>query len=58
MTAFMISQVMLWVLVSALSLVVLALARQIGVLHARIAPAGALCWPRGSKSARRRRWST
>jgi len=49
MTAFMISQVMLWVLVSALSLVVLALARQIGVLHARIAPAGALLLAQGLK---------
>ena len=49
MTAFMISQVILWVLVSALSLVVLALVRQIGVLHARIGPTGALMLAKGLK---------
>jgi methylamine dehydrogenase accessory protein MauD len=49
MTAFMISQVILWVVVSALSLVVLALARQIGVLHARIRPTGALMLAKGLK---------
>jgi methylamine dehydrogenase accessory protein MauD len=49
MTAFVISQVTLWVLVSALSLVVLALARQIGVLHARIGPTGALMLAKGLK---------
>ena len=42
MTALFISNVVLWVAVVALSLVVLALARQIGVLHERVAPAGAL----------------
>jgi len=36
------SQLLLWVAVIALSLLVMALARQIGVLHERIAPAGAL----------------
>jgi methylamine dehydrogenase accessory protein MauD len=49
MTAFMVSQVILWLLVSALSLVVLALARQIGVLHARIGPTGALMLGNGLK---------
>ena len=38
----MLSMVLLWVTVIALIVVVFALARQIGVLHERIAPAGAL----------------
>jgi len=40
--ALLVSNVMLWVAVIALTGVVLALLRQIGVLHERIAPAGAL----------------
>jgi hypothetical protein len=36
------SQIALWVAVLALGMVCMALARQIGVLHQRIAPAGAL----------------
>jgi len=40
------SQILLWLLVVGLILVVFALARQIGVLHERIAPVGALT-PRG-----------
>ena len=42
MTIVMISQAVLWGVVILLSLTVLALARQIGVLHERVAPAGAL----------------
>jgi len=42
MTTLLISNAILWVAVVGLSLVVLALARQIGVLHERVAPAGAL----------------
>ena len=42
MTMMMISQGVLWGVVILLSLTVLALARQIGVLHERVAPAGAL----------------
>ena len=42
MTMMMISQGLLWGVVVLLSLTVLALARQIGVLHERVAPAGAL----------------
>ena len=38
----MLSMVLLWVIVIVLIAVVFALARQIGVLHERIAPAGAL----------------
>ncbi|WP_374574445.1 methylamine dehydrogenase accessory protein MauD [Phenylobacterium sp.] len=47
MTLSMISQILLWVLVLGLSVTVAALARQIGVLHERIAPVGALATGRG-----------
>ena len=47
MSALAVSNVVLWVLVLALSAVVLALTRQLGVLHQRIAPAGALMLNRG-----------
>ena len=40
--ALVVSNILLWVLVVALAAVVLALVRQIGVLHERVAPAGAL----------------
>ena len=36
------SQILLWIAVAMLAMLVIALARQIGVLHERIAPAGAL----------------
>jgi methylamine dehydrogenase accessory protein MauD len=42
MTALLLSNAVLWAVVIALSIVVLALARQIGLLHERIGPAGAL----------------
>ncbi|HXK22370.1 MAG TPA: methylamine dehydrogenase accessory protein MauD [Myxococcota bacterium] len=42
MQALLVSNALLWIAVLALSLVVVALVRQIGVLHARIAPVGAL----------------
>lgn len=42
MTALLISNAVLWIAVVVLALVVLALARQIGVLHERVGPAGAL----------------
>lgn len=43
MTAYLIaSQIVLWIAVLALGVICAALARQIGVLHERIAPAGAL----------------
>jgi methylamine dehydrogenase accessory protein MauD len=44
-----VSNVLLWVLVIVLSLIVLALARQVGVLHERVAPAGALQPTEGPK---------
>jgi methylamine dehydrogenase accessory protein MauD len=47
MTALAVSNAALWVAVAGLALVVLALARQLGVLHERIAPAGALMLNRG-----------
>ncbi len=47
MSALAISNVVLWVLVLVLAAVVLALVRQLGVLHERIAPAGALMLNRG-----------
>jgi methylamine dehydrogenase accessory protein MauD len=46
-TALAISNIVLWILVVALAAVVLALTRQLGVLHERIAPAGALMLNRG-----------
>jgi len=46
-TALLISNVVLWVVVVTLIVVLLALTRQVGVLHERIAPAGALMINRG-----------
>lgn len=40
--ALIVSNVLLWILVSVLGVVVFALTRQIGVLYERVAPAGAL----------------
>jgi methylamine dehydrogenase accessory protein MauD len=40
--ALLVSNVVLWIAVVALAAVVVALSRQIGVLHERVAPAGAL----------------
>jgi methylamine dehydrogenase accessory protein MauD len=45
--ALVISQVILWIVVAALAVVTLALARQIGILHERVAPMGALMTDRG-----------
>jgi methylamine dehydrogenase accessory protein MauD len=47
--ALIVSNLVLWVLVLALAAVVLALTRQIGVLHERVAPAGALAADRGPR---------
>ncbi len=47
--ALAISQIALWIVVVILSATVLALARQIGVLHERIAPMGALTIDKGPK---------
>lgn len=42
-----VSQTLLWIVVLVLSAVVLALARQVGILYERIAPAGALAIGKG-----------
>jgi methylamine dehydrogenase accessory protein MauD len=47
--ALVVSNAVLWVLVIGLSVVVLALVRQLGVLHERIAPVGALMLAKGLK---------
>lgn len=47
MHALLISNIVLWAAVLALTVVVLALVRQLGILHERIAPAGALLLARG-----------
>jgi methylamine dehydrogenase accessory protein MauD len=50
MEALIVSNVVLWVLVIGLSVAVFALTRQIGVLHERVAPAGALMLSGGVKA--------
>jgi methylamine dehydrogenase accessory protein MauD len=47
MNALVISNIVLWVLVLVLAAVLLAVVRQLGVLHERITPAGALMLNRG-----------
>ena len=47
MQALVITNVLLWVCVVALALVVFALSRQVGLLHERVAPAGALAPAKG-----------
>jgi methylamine dehydrogenase accessory protein MauD len=47
--ALLVSHVLLWVVIAALALVVLALARQVGLLHQRLGPAGALALPGGAR---------
>ncbi len=47
MNALIVSNLLLWVLVCALGLVVFALTRQVGLLHERIAPVGALAVEKG-----------
>jgi len=45
--ALLVSNLLLWVLVLALGCVVVALTRQVGLLHERVAPVGALAIERG-----------
>ncbi|MCG8413149.1 MAG: thiol-disulfide isomerase [Pseudomonadales bacterium] len=47
--ALVISNIILWILVVVLSLLVFALTRQVGILHERVAPAGALQPTNGPK---------
>ncbi|CAN5384719.1 hypothetical protein BH10PSE13_BH10PSE13_10970 [soil metagenome] len=42
LTALIVSQVISWIVIAALGIALLALARQVGILHMRVAPAGAL----------------
>jgi len=49
MTALAVSNTMLWVVVVCLCVALLAVVRQLGVLHERIAPAGALMLAKGLK---------
>jgi len=48
-TALLVSNVLLWLVVVALAGIVLALVRQIGILHERVAPAGALLGGEGPR---------
>jgi methylamine dehydrogenase accessory protein MauD len=48
-TALAVSNAMLWLVVAALSIALLAVVRQLGVLHERIAPVGALMLGKGLK---------
>ena len=48
--ALLVSNAVLWVVVAALALVVLALARQVGLLHERLGPVGALALAGGPKT--------
>ena len=47
MEALIVSNILLWLLLLALAFVIMGLVRQIGVLHARVAPAGALMIDKG-----------
>lgn len=49
MTALAVSNAVLWIVVIALCIALLAVVRQLGVLHERIAPAGALMLAKGLK---------
>jgi methylamine dehydrogenase accessory protein MauD len=51
LTVLIVSQVLLWILLGGLALALLAIARQIGVLHERLAPIGALAPRTGPKAA-------
>lgn len=53
MIALYVSTVLLWLAVGVLALLVLALARQVGVLHERVAPLGALMLDQGPKVGER-----
>jgi methylamine dehydrogenase accessory protein MauD len=47
LTVLVVSQILSWIVILGLGLALLALARQIGVLHVRVAPAGALATGKG-----------
>ena len=47
LTVLIVSQIFSWIVILALGIALLALARQVGVLHVRVAPAGALLTGKG-----------
>ncbi|HEY0267505.1 MAG TPA: hypothetical protein VGC16_12190, partial [Rhizomicrobium sp.] len=47
MTTLIVAQIFSWIMIFAMGVALLALARQVGVLHIRLAPAGALTPARG-----------
>ena len=47
LTALIVSQILSWIVILGMGLALLALARQVGVLHTRLAPAGALMTGKG-----------
>jgi methylamine dehydrogenase accessory protein MauD len=47
LTVLVVSQILSWVVILGLGMALLALARQVGVLHIRLAPAGALMTGKG-----------
>jgi methylamine dehydrogenase accessory protein MauD len=47
LTVLIVSQILSWIVILGLGLALLALARQVGVLHVRVAPAGALLTGKG-----------
>ena len=47
LTALIVSQIFSWIVILGMGLALLALARQVGVLHVRLAPAGALMTGKG-----------
>lgn len=49
MSSLIISNIVLWVAVIGMAIIIVALVRQIGVLHERVAPAGALMVKQGPK---------
>lgn len=47
LSVLIVSQILCWIVILGLGVAVLALARQVGVLHTRLAPAGALLTEKG-----------
>src|SRR5882757_8734950 len=47
LTVLIVSQILSWIVILGLGIALLALARQVGVLHVRVAPAGALLTGKG-----------
>lgn len=56
MTSLIVSQILSWIMILGFGVALVAIARQVGVLHIRVAPAGALTTGGGPAVARR--WAT